>query len=151
MRTQETARPEQYLRLLVMRLLETQQCLRPIIHEMALAPVKAQFLTNEYTLSEVKSWLEALGDNSPLGPSPSSARAAEISGPESPPSRDTSTTTRTSPTSPFVWHVRPEVSLTPSEVRSSLPSSTKLPDSAEILNGRVTFQPASSPTRPRST
>lgn len=147
----ETANPEQYLRLLLVRLLETQKCLSSIIHLPVLSPLRGQYQTNAYTLSEIESWLKGQPPTSPLGPPCSCAQDVERRGGELPPRSETPSTERGTPTSPFVWSVRPEVHSTPQQVRSSLPSGTTLPASAEVLNGRIVFLPPSSPMRPPST
>lgn len=138
----EVAHPQQYLRLLLLRLLETQRCLQPLLQRPEMGEVRRQFQENVYILSEVKSWLEAQETSSPLGPSISSARGAEKFGPGSTPSSPTTDTSPTKPANPFAWRTPNVVSRTESQVLSSMPSNTTLPDSAEVLAGKVTFQPA---------
>jgi hypothetical protein len=148
----ETAHPQQYLRLLLMRLLETQRCLKPLLGRPEMAEVRRQFQENVYILSEIESWLKANPADSPLGPSLSSARGAASSGDEyRSQDQPTTDTSRTSQPSPFAWHIPKEVPSSPSQVRSSLPSGTKLPDSAEISNGRITFQPSFLRGKPKGT
>jgi len=151
MKTAETANPNQYLRLLLLRLLETQKALYPLLASPSLAPVRLQYQINEFTLSEIQSWLRAAGGTSPLGPSPSSALTAAESGEGSfappPPASITAGTLE----NPFAWTTSKTPRLTESQVRSSLPSSAKLPESASISSGRVIFRPPSFPTKPSNT
>lgn len=148
----ETADPRQYLRLMLIRLLETQKCLAPLINNPAFAALKLQYQTNEYTLQEIRSWLEGSGDSSPLGPSSSIAQSAVKSGPESCEQLPALSRAPAGPQpSPFAWRTfSPTVPRGSSQVQSSLPSGVTLPDSAEITNGRITFRPKSSGTTPNS-
>jgi hypothetical protein len=75
----EDADPQHYFRLLLQRLLETQQCMAQISSRLPL-PIQTQLSINASTLSEIKSWLEATGGNWHLTRSPSSVPAAETSG-----------------------------------------------------------------------
>lgn len=140
----ETANPRQYLRLLLMRLLETQAALRPFIHLPQMSAVRQQFQENEYTLSEIKSWLESHPPEtiSPLGPSESTAPSAVTSGAESSTTPSETRDTQSGVSSnPFVWRTyRPTAPVATSQVRSSLPSNVTLPAGAVISNGRITFQ-----------
>lgn len=132
----ETAPPQQYLRMLLIALLETQQCLSPKLHEPALAFLRFRYQQNAYTLSEIKSWLEAVGDTSPLGPSPVSVQPAETSGHEVSPL----VVRGGGPiTSPFAIVALPRTA-PPSPEASSSPSRYTLPDSALTSDGSVTFQ-----------
>jgi len=140
----ERAHPQQYLRLLLMRLLETQKCLKPLIERPEMSLVRRQFQENAYILSEIESWLKETPDISPLGPSLSSVPGAGSYGPglsESTPMPSPDSISPTKPPSPFAWRTPKEVPRTESQVRSSMPSAVKLPDSAEISRGRVTFRP----------
>jgi hypothetical protein len=149
----ETADPRQYLRLLLMRLLETQACLRKLLNSTsASAILRDQYQTNEYTLLEIRSWLEEQDETSPLGPSASTAPSAATSGDGSsakpsdpePPSSGSSK-------NPFVWRTyEPTEPRGSSQVRSSLPSAVTLPDSAEIIRGRIVFRPPSSTEKPKT-
>lgn len=147
----ETADPRQYLRLLLMRLLETQKCLRPLLSNPALAPVKLQFLTNESTLQEIRAWLAVQDSASPLGPSTSSVPSAEPFGSESSEPLHVTSGKSGEPNTPFAWRTfqRTEA-LTSSQVQSSLPSGITLPPSASVIRGKITFQLPSSSVRPTS-
>lgn len=151
-KTVETANPQQYLRLLLMRLLETQQQLRPLINQPTFALLKVQYLTNESTLSEIKSWLEEQDSISPLGPSASTASSVGTSGRElSQPSSDPTPSSSGYSRNPFVWRTyQPTEPAGTSQVRSSLPSGVTLPPSAEIIRGRVIFRTQSLPEKPPS-
>lgn len=139
----ETADPRQYLRLMLIRLLETQKCLTPLINNPAFAALKMQYQTNDYTLQEIRSWLEAEDAISPLGPSCCTAPSVGKFGPglrESAP--ELTVTPPGSQPNAFAWRTfRPEVPVGSSQVQSSLPSGVTLPDSAEISNGRIVFRP----------
>lgn len=133
----ENADPSQYLRLLLTRLLETQRCLRPCMKYPAYALLREQFLTNEYTLSEVKSWLEGVESSSPLGPSLSSAPSADSSGHGLPQSN----TLDGPPANPFVQHMRrQEPPAGRPQGPSSQSSGSTPPGSGAVINGRITFQ-----------
>lgn len=148
----ETANPQQYLRLLLMRLLETQKCLKPFVERPEFALLKRQFQENAYILSEIESWLRANPSGSPLGPSLSSARSVETPGEGSKSSTgETPITTPTAVPSPFAWRTPKEVPVSTSQVVSSLPSRTSLPDSAEVSRGKITFQPSFLSTKPKGT
>lgn len=140
----ETANPRQYLRLLLMRLLETQAAIRPMVDLPSMGVVRQQYRENEYILSEIKSWLESQPPEtaSPLGPSESTVRSAETSGPESSSPASRSEPAEAGPTkNPFVWRTyRPTVPVATSQVRSSLRSGYTLPAGAKIINGRIVFQ-----------
>lgn len=143
----ETANPQQYLRLLLMRLLETQAAIRPVAHMPQLAALRRQYQENEYILSEIKSWLERQPKEteSPLGPSGSTVSDVVVSGPESSqPSSEMKPTDSGSSQSPFAWRTPRQMdSRGTSQVQSSLPSGLILPDSAKISNGGITFLPPS--------
>lgn len=143
----EAANPEQYLRLLLMRLLETQKALKPVIYLPQLGVVRQQFSENEYILSEVRKWLERQPKEiaSPLGPLASTAMNVALSGPESfQASSGEKPTLNGSSSNPFVWATYKSVEPAgTSQVLSSLPSGSTLPGSAEISNGQIVFQPPS--------
>jgi hypothetical protein len=151
----EVANPQQYLRLLLLRLLETQKALQPFINRPEMVVVKRQFQENAYILSEIRSWLEAQDETSPLGPSLSSARVAEKCGPglcDQTPSTPATETPPGERPNPFAW--RTSSNLVPvgtSQVRSSLPSECTLPDTATILRGTISFRPPCFPAKPPST
>lgn len=147
----ETANPDQYLRLILMRLLETQQILSPLLKSPAFAPLRFQYQVNASTLSEIQSWLKAAGGTSHLGPSPSSALIAGESGPASSTLDLQPSITAGTLENPFAWNTVKTPRLTESQVRSSLPSNVKLDASALVSNGRVIFRPPSSPTKPSNT
>lgn len=136
----EFADPRQYLRLLLIRLLETQKCLTPLIEGTRFPSLKAQYLTNEYTLSEIKSWLEAQGDTSPLGPALSSAPTAENSGPGSSTPASVSPVQTGAPPWPYV---RPAQGTRESQKLPSSSQSMPAGHSAHSAIGRRTFLPQS--------
>lgn len=150
-KSSETADPQQYLRLLLLRLLETQKCLRPLIDQLNMATVRRQFQENEYTLFEIREWLAAVDNSSPLGPSLSSAQSAERSGPGSGPETPPASCESGTPNSPFVWRTyKPTEPKASSQVQSSLPYSTTLPASAAVIRGQIVFQSPSSTEKPPS-
>lgn len=136
----ENADPSHYLRLLLLRLLETQKCLTPLLSLPALSHLRLQIQTNAYTLLEIKQWLETTGDTSVTGPPLSSARGVAPSGvgSSSPPAQVAGP-----PPSAFAWRAPKGVVHSPQQVVSSLPSSLALPLTAQILAGRITFRPNS--------
>ncbi len=145
-KTVETADPQHYLRLLLIRLLETQQCLTPHINSPSVSFLKPQFMANAYTLSEIKSWLESQPQGIlPQGQSPSSVPAAETSGVESPVGEGGQRP------SPFAWRAPHRETATASQVLSSLPSNFIASSGAQISGGRIVFQPPSLPTKPSDT
>jgi hypothetical protein len=150
----ETANPQQYLRLLLMRLLETQKALQPFIQRPEMAAVRRQCQENAYILSEIRSWLEAQEETSPLGPSLSSAQSAAKSGPgwSSPPPTPEPSPTSGKPLerSAFATFGAPVPAGT-SQVQSSLPSGLTLPEGAKIMSGAICFRPPSSAGRLPST
>lgn len=147
----ENTSPEQYFRLILLRLLETQRCLSPLLHSPALAPVRFQYQVNAATLSEIVSWLEARGETSPLGPSPYSAQAAAGNGAVSEAKPQASDTIAGTLVNPFVWNAPRTPRLTESQVLSSLPRNVKLDESASISNGRVIFRLPSLSGKPKDT
>lgn len=147
----ETADPDQYLRLLLIRLLETQKCLSPLLKSPAFAPVRMQFQVNAHTLSEIESWLASPAAISHPGTSPSSVPAVDAFGQRSKPTDPPPSITAGTLENPFVWNAAKTPRRSESEVRSSLPSNVKLSDSASISNGRVIFRLPSSPTKPNAT
>lgn len=120
MKEVEEASPDHYPRLLLYRLLETQKCLSSIIKHPALATVKTQFMVNESTLSEIKSWLEAQGGNFHPSLSSSSVTRAERLGVVFTTQGEVLPTVAGEPQSPFAILARPRV-LPPGE--SGAPSS----------------------------
>jgi hypothetical protein len=78
MSTPDSADPRHYFRLLLQRLLETQQCLRPYCQKAPFLALQSQ--ANESILLEIKSWLEEVGGDWEISPSRSSARPAASSG-----------------------------------------------------------------------
>lgn len=148
----EVANPQQYLRLLLLRLLETQKALTPFLQRPEMTAVRQQFQENAYILSEIRSWLEGQPTTSLLGPSLSTAPCASTSGPESTSSPDTPTTSSGPPPNPFAWRTPRHMDHAgTSQVRSSLPSGHTLPPTAKITRGTICFQPAFLSAKPAST
>jgi hypothetical protein len=142
MKPADTADPRHYFRLLLLRLLETQQCLS----HLTLPPaVQLQRQTNASTLSEIKSWLEEAGDNWEISPSPSSARFVVVSGAGLPssPIREVG-----SPWDNPYARPAPPPDPEDSPAPSCPPSARVAPVYQRDTSGRITFRQPSSSGKP---
>lgn len=141
----ETADPRHYFRLILSRLLETQQVLS--CYKNSPPEVRAQQYFNASTLSEVKSWLEATGGDWEITRSSSIPSKLAISGPN--------LSTAGTPTRGSPWAILQKgtpIAETPDE--SPAPSSPPSRPGTIISrssNGRITFLPNSGSEKPGCT
>lgn len=145
----DSADPQHYFRLLLLRLLETRKCLSAIPPSIVWPELMVQRMINDSTLLEIESWLKEAGTDWQIIPSQSSARLRVISGPES--STQDLTTTGSSP-----WDClkKPsptaEAPLTPSQapLQQGIAQGERETQTFFRTAGKIVFRPNCSPAKP---